>query len=63
LKKSWALVLKPSTEPAAEIVLPQDIAWRVFTKGIDREKALAQAVIRGDALLASPIFATTAIIG
>jgi len=63
LKKSWALVLKPSSEPAAEVILPQDIAWRVFTKGIDREKALAQAVIRGDALLASPIFATTAIIG
>jgi hypothetical protein len=46
-----------------EVVLPQDIAWRVFTKGLDREQARAQAVIRGDARLASPIFATTAIIG
>jgi hypothetical protein len=63
LKQSWTLVLKSHAEPAAEVILPQDIAWRVFTKGIDREKALAQAVIRGDALLASPIFATTAIIG
>jgi uncharacterized protein (TIGR03083 family) len=59
----WTLVLESSTEPAAEVVLPQDIAWRVFTKGMDREKALAEAAIRGDAALASPIFTTTSIIG
>jgi uncharacterized protein (TIGR03083 family) len=59
----WTLVLESSTQPAAEVILPQDLAWRVFTKGVDREKALAQAVIRGDAGLASPLFATTAIIG
>jgi uncharacterized protein (TIGR03083 family) len=63
LKQSWTLVLKPGTESAAEVILPQDTAWRLFTKGIDREKARAEAVIRGDAGLASPIFATTAIIG
>jgi uncharacterized protein (TIGR03083 family) len=63
LEQSWTLVLKSGTEPAAEVILPQDIAWRLFTKGMDREKARAQAVIRGDAGLASSIFATTAIIG
>ncbi len=63
LEQSWTLVLESSTQPAAEVVLPQDIAWRVFTKGMDREKALAQAVIRGDAALTSPIFRTTSIIG
>jgi uncharacterized protein (TIGR03083 family) len=61
--EQWTLVHKSCTEPAVEVVLPQDIAWRVFTKGLDREQARAQAVIRGDARLASPIFATTAIIG
>jgi uncharacterized protein (TIGR03083 family) len=60
---SWTLALRPPTEAAAEVVLPEDIAWRVFTKGLDREKARALAVIRGDTRLASPIFATTAIIG
>jgi uncharacterized protein (TIGR03083 family) len=59
----WTLVLGSSNKPAAEVVLPQDTAWRVFTKGLDRERALGQAVIRGDARLASPIFATTAVIG
>ena len=63
LEQGWTFVLESSTQPAAEVVLSQDIAWRVFTKGMDREKALAQAVIRGDAALASPIFRTTSIIG
>ncbi len=59
----WTLVLNSSNKPATEVVLAQDIAWRLFTKGLDREKARAQAVIRGDPNLASPIFTTTAIIG
>jgi uncharacterized protein (TIGR03083 family) len=61
--EQWNLRLKSSTEPAAEVVLPQDMAWRLFTKGIDPDAARARAVIRGDAGLVSPIFATTAIIG
>jgi uncharacterized protein (TIGR03083 family) len=63
LEQSWIFILEPPAEPAADVILPQDIAWRVFTKGMDREKARARSVIRGDAALASPIFATTAIIG
>ncbi|MGP0070607.1 MAG: maleylpyruvate isomerase family mycothiol-dependent enzyme [Bryobacteraceae bacterium] len=62
-EQNWILALESSTEPAADVVLPQDTAWRLFTKGIDRQDARARAVIRGDAGLASPIFATTAIIG
>ena len=39
-------------EVTARIVIPQNIAWRVFTKGIDRA-SLAQAVrISGDRALA-----------
>ncbi len=59
----WTLVLKSATQPAADVLLPQDVAWRLFTKGMDRENARSQAVIRGDAALAAPIFATTSIIG
>jgi hypothetical protein len=63
MEQAWTLVLESAAEPATDVVLPQDTAWRLFTKGIDREKARALAVIRGDAGLASPIFATTAVIG
>jgi hypothetical protein len=45
------------------MVLPQDTAWRMFTKGVDGEGARAQAVIRGEAELVSPIFRTISIIG
>lgn len=61
--QTWILAVDSETEPAADVVLPQDTAWRLFTKGINREEARTRAVIRGDAGLASPIFATTAIIG
>ena len=63
LEQSWSLVLESPVEPATDVVLPQEAAWRLFTKGINRENARTLAVIRGDATLASPIFATTAIIG
>jgi uncharacterized protein (TIGR03083 family) len=62
-REEWRLERDRSTTPAVEVQLPQDTAWRLFTKGIDRESARSRAVIRGDAALASPIFATTAIIG
>jgi uncharacterized protein (TIGR03083 family) len=62
-ERAWMLVLNSSSEPSAEVILPQDTAWRLFTKGIDRQAARARAVIRGDAGLLAPIFATTAIIG
>ncbi len=62
-ERAWTLVLNSASEPASELILPQDTAWRLFTKGIDRQDARARAVIRGDAGLVSPIFATTAIIG
>jgi uncharacterized protein (TIGR03083 family) len=59
----WMLALESGAEPAADVGVPQEIAWRVFTKGMDCENARVHAVIRGDASLASPIFATIAIIG
>ena len=59
----WDLALESEVAPAADVVLPQDVAWRMFTKGIDGKGARALAVIRGDADLVSPIFRTIAIIG
>jgi uncharacterized protein (TIGR03083 family) len=59
---AWMLELGSPAAPAAEVVLPQEIAWRLFTKGIARDRARAQAVVRGDPDLAAPIFAATAII-
>lgn len=61
--ETWILALDSSTEPAADAILTEDTAWRLFTKGINRSAARSQALVRGDASLTDPIFATTAIIG
>ena len=34
--------------PVARVVIPQELAWRVFTKGIDRREALAHSSLEGD---------------
>ena len=59
----WVLLLDTPTKPAGTVTLPQDVAWRLFTKGIDREKARSLAVMSGDVHLVEPIFATTSVIG
>lgn len=58
---AWAFA-SSSTEPAARAILPQEIAWRVFTKGIDRNQALGLSTIEGDLTLAKQIFHLTAIV-
>jgi hypothetical protein len=53
----------PTAQCATRVILPQEIAWRVFTKGIDRAAALAQTAIRGDIGLGEKILQLTAIVG
>jgi uncharacterized protein (TIGR03083 family) len=61
--RNWALTLDCETDPATDVILPQDIAWRVFTKGVDSETARTAALVRGDMALASRIFRTVCVIG
>jgi uncharacterized protein (TIGR03083 family) len=61
--RTWELTLESETEPAMDVILPQDTAWRMFTKGIDPETAQASALVRGDAGLAPSIFRTVSVIG
>jgi uncharacterized protein (TIGR03083 family) len=61
---TWTLALDGGSErPASEVALTQDIAWRLFTNGMDRTSARAQAEIRGDSNIIGPLFTTLAIIG
>jgi uncharacterized protein (TIGR03083 family) len=55
-----------SAEPArvaARAVIPGEIAWRVFTKGIDRAEAERRSSLHGDRRLAARVFELTAIVG
>jgi len=59
----WRLVRGPLEKPASRVVIPQEIAWRIFTKGIDQALAAAQVQIDGDRELGLPILGMTAIVG
>jgi hypothetical protein len=63
VERTWELALESEAAPASEVSIPQDTAWRMFTKGVESEKARASAQIRGDAALVTPIFSTISVIG
>src|SRR5687768_10098743 len=59
----WVQVEAPKGRQLSETTIPQDIAWRIFTKGIDRVSAAAQVSVTGDRDLGSHIMSMVAIIG
>jgi hypothetical protein len=65
LKKAqgWHLV-KPSGEKlASRVTIPQELAWRIFTKGIDRDSARTQITVEGNRHLGDKVLQLTAIVG
>jgi uncharacterized protein (TIGR03083 family) len=58
----WGLVRESAAELAARVTIPQEIAWRIFTKGIDRNLARAQIDIQGDPDFGNLILELTAIV-
>jgi hypothetical protein len=58
----WKLIKQSAAEPAARVTIPQEIAWRIFTKGIDRYSARAEIKIEGDPHLATHVLELTAIV-
>jgi hypothetical protein len=58
----WRLYIAGEEKADAEIVIDQEVAWRLFTKGVSKDAALAGATISGDRALASPAFGMTSVI-
>ena len=50
---SWRLFIDDATKADAELLIDQELSWRLFTKGISKDKAQARAILSGDHLLAS----------
>lgn len=48
----WNLYVEITRTADAELVIDQDVAWRLFTKGIGKDDALARATLMGDRALA-----------
>ena len=58
----WRLYAHADGEPQAAVVLDQEAAWRLFTKGISRDEALAAATVSGERPLALKVLDTVSII-
>jgi uncharacterized protein (TIGR03083 family) len=61
-ENGWVLTENKRGQKAAETTIPQEIAWRIFTKGINRESASSQVKITGNTALASPVLGMVSIV-
>jgi hypothetical protein len=59
----WSLANAPSEDFAARVAIPEQLAWRLFTKGIDRDLAREQIEILGNHELGERVLHLTAIVG
>jgi uncharacterized protein (TIGR03083 family) len=59
----WRFICELPEIVSCKVTIPQEIAWRVFTKGIDRDAGRAKSTVEGDAALAEGVFGLTAIVG
>lgn len=60
--RGWELLSGCDAEPAASIAIPQDAAWRLFTRGLPGDEAKRLATVIGDPALCEPFFRTVAVI-
>jgi uncharacterized protein (TIGR03083 family) len=58
----WMLYTGATPQPAATVTLDQDLAWRVFTKGVSPQEARRTARLTGDPRLGAVVLETVAII-
>jgi len=60
--RAWRLRSGGTNNPNAAVSIPQDLAWKLFTKWIPKDDAIAGADIRGDSALALRVFDMKAVI-
>jgi hypothetical protein len=60
---AWAFLKQPAEKFACRVALPEALAWRLFTKGVDRDAARAEIEIEGDRKLGDKVLYLTAIVG
>ena len=61
--EAWKLIARPAGEKISETTIPQEIAWRIFTKGIAPEEARSQVRISGDQTVGGHILKMISIVG
>lgn len=61
--EAWKLCATPSGTKISETTIPQEIAWRVFTKGIGYDEAKSQTTVTGDQGVGLHILKMISIVG
>jgi hypothetical protein len=59
---TWGLHVSSARRPSAAVVIPQEIAWRRFTKWATREETLRASEIRGERSLVLRAFDMVSVI-
>lgn len=59
--EGWGIFAGSKPGPAAAVSLDQGTAWRLFSKGLDRESARHSIRIEGDRRLGEPVLGTLAV--
>ncbi|HEV2522960.1 MAG TPA: hypothetical protein VGT24_11310 [Candidatus Acidoferrales bacterium] len=57
------MIVFSAGEKISETTIPQEIAWRIFTKGISREEARQQVSVSGDAEIGLHVLDMISIVG
>jgi len=60
---AWHLTKGSRGEWVCSVTIPQELAWRIFTKGIDRATAREQIEVKGNPDVGEKILELTAIVG
>jgi uncharacterized protein (TIGR03083 family) len=60
---AWSLIASPAGEKISETTIPQEIAWRIFTKGISSSEATPQVNVTGDEAVGLHILKMISIVG
>ncbi len=60
--QGWVLYAETDLPLTSRVIMSDDLAWRLFTKGITAEQARAGATVDGDQSLGEVLFSTVAIL-
>ena len=58
---AWELFMGSDPAPAAAILLDQETAWKLFSKGLDRDAARRQIQLQGDTTLGETVLTSLAV--
>ena len=58
---TWNLITEATVKPTCIVKIDDKVAWRIFTKGIEKDVALSQSEVSENRILGEPIFNMVAV--